>query len=259
MSLRLATVVVCVLGLSGPSQAAKRLSPKTERQAGKLYEAGLRHYNVADYANAIEEFKHAYLLSEAPELLYNIAQSYRLSKPPSCSQALQFYRSYLRGAPTSSRRAGVEAAVADMDKCVRALVVAQNEAAAKAEEDSKAASEAPLLAPTLVVETPSRPQRILLPVLLGTGGLLVAVAGSALLIWSKVEYDSISGSACAPSCNPSRVDGPKAGQTAGGVLLGLGVAVAASGLIVGIVGNRSRHPSAYLAPTLGGMVAGGEF
>src|SRR5262245_38218137 len=76
-----------------------------QRDALSLYEAGVRRYNLADYDQAIDLFKRAYLLSEAPELLFNVAQAYRLKGDGFCALALRFYRNYLRLDPKTAKRA----------------------------------------------------------------------------------------------------------------------------------------------------------
>jgi tetratricopeptide (TPR) repeat protein len=65
--------------------------------AKKLYDDGLRHYNVAEYADAIAAWKQAYLLAKKPILLFNIGQAYRLAGD--CKQAVTFYDSYEREEP----------------------------------------------------------------------------------------------------------------------------------------------------------------
>jgi tetratricopeptide (TPR) repeat protein len=65
--------------------------------AKKLYDDGLRHYNVAEYPAAIAAWKQAYLISKKPILLFNIGQAYRLAGD--CTQAVTFYDSYERDEP----------------------------------------------------------------------------------------------------------------------------------------------------------------
>jgi hypothetical protein len=67
-------------------------------KAKKLYDEGLKHYNVAEYPDAIKAWKEAYLLSKKPLLLFNIGQAFRLSGD--CKQALVFYDSYQREEPS---------------------------------------------------------------------------------------------------------------------------------------------------------------
>jgi tetratricopeptide (TPR) repeat protein len=63
-------------------------------EAAALYDEGKRHFDIGEYAQAIESWKQSYLLSSAPLLLFNIAQAYRLSG--NCAQANRFYLNYRR-------------------------------------------------------------------------------------------------------------------------------------------------------------------
>jgi len=48
-------------------------------KAKQLYDEGLRHYNLAEYPDAIASWKESYRLSKAPLLLFNLGQAYRLA------------------------------------------------------------------------------------------------------------------------------------------------------------------------------------
>ncbi len=85
---------------------APALADKTADEARRHYEAGGRHYSLAEFDQAIVEYKEAYKLKPDPAFLFNIAQSYRLANDP--KQAIYFYRSYLRNAEDGRNRAEVE-------------------------------------------------------------------------------------------------------------------------------------------------------
>src|SRR5262245_34621773 len=74
--------------------------------ARRHYEEGNTAYSLGDFAHAVEEYKAAYKAKPDPAFLYNIAQAYRLANDP--SNALFFYRSFLRNLPTASNRREVE-------------------------------------------------------------------------------------------------------------------------------------------------------
>jgi tetratricopeptide (TPR) repeat protein len=86
-------------------------------QADKLYQEGLKHYNLAEYDDAIESFKAAYKISNAAGLLYNIAQAYRLKGD--CQNALTFYKNYLRNQPDAKNADKVAQRIAEMEQCVK--------------------------------------------------------------------------------------------------------------------------------------------
>jgi hypothetical protein len=90
--------------------------PKADAKAH--YEVGLTHYNLGEFEPAIVEFKAAYALSNAPGLLFNIAQSYRLKKD--FEQASYFYKTYLRLKADAPNRDDVEARIKEMDDSLAA-------------------------------------------------------------------------------------------------------------------------------------------
>src|SRR5437763_748226 len=91
--------------------------PADPARARQLYDEGLAHYNVAEYDQAIESFKAAYLISKAPGLLFNIALSYRLKGD--CEQAVHFYKNYLHAQPRATQRKKIVARIEEMEKCAR--------------------------------------------------------------------------------------------------------------------------------------------
>lgn len=91
-------------------------SGDAKAEAKKHYEAGLTHYNLGEFDAAITEFRTAYGLSQAPGLLFNIAQSFRLKKD--FEQAAYFYKTYLRLKPDAPNRADVEQKIQEMEKSI---------------------------------------------------------------------------------------------------------------------------------------------
>lgn len=106
---RWATIVVFVI-LSASARAEDKAA-----EARARYEQGLNYYNLAKYDQAIEEFKAAYTITIAPGFLFNIAQAYRLKGD--CTQALQFYKDYLREDPDAPNSKKVNERIAEMEKC----------------------------------------------------------------------------------------------------------------------------------------------
>ena len=87
-------------------------------EARRLYEQGLRHYERAEYDQAIQAFEASYDISRAPGLLFNIGQAYRLSGD--CPHALSSYEEYLARAPATVNRERVETRIRQMADCVKA-------------------------------------------------------------------------------------------------------------------------------------------
>jgi tetratricopeptide (TPR) repeat protein len=71
-------------------------------EASAIYRIGVRSYDLGEYAAALEAFKRSYLLSEAPELLFNIGQCHR--KLGHDREALDFYKRYLQLSGPSADR-----------------------------------------------------------------------------------------------------------------------------------------------------------
>src|SRR4051812_46734476 len=84
--------------------------------ARKAFQEGKRYYNLNQYPEALEAFKRAYWNYEEPTFLYNIAQCHRALKHK--SEAIDFYRSYLRNAPDAPNRAEVERIIAELDQAL---------------------------------------------------------------------------------------------------------------------------------------------
>jgi tetratricopeptide (TPR) repeat protein len=93
MKLGLATIVVGLL-------EARALAAPT---AEELYAQGQAAYDAADYATAIARWTRSYDLSGEPELLFNLAQAYRLDHD--CVRALSTYRRFIRIDLKSEQRA----------------------------------------------------------------------------------------------------------------------------------------------------------
>jgi tetratricopeptide (TPR) repeat protein len=75
-------------------------------KAREHYSIGLRAFELGRYVEAIAEFEQAYQLKDAPGLLYNIGQAYRLSNRP--EEALRYYRTYLERKPDAANRDEVQ-------------------------------------------------------------------------------------------------------------------------------------------------------
>jgi tetratricopeptide (TPR) repeat protein len=106
----------CLALAAAPALADPTPDAKDPKQ---LYDEGLRHYNLAEYGQAIDAWKQAYLLSKKPVLLFNIGQAFRLSGD--CAQAMTFYDSYTREEPAPKNQDELDQAVA---QCKDKLAVA---------------------------------------------------------------------------------------------------------------------------------------
>ncbi len=131
-------LLLCALVLltALPASAA----PSADAKA--LYKSGTQHYNLAEFDQALADFKEAYRLHSDPVFLFNIAQCYRRTNLP--AEAATFYRSFLREAPNAANRADVEKVLVEMDAQARAK--AQETERARAAEAEKARAAAAIVA-----------------------------------------------------------------------------------------------------------------
>jgi tetratricopeptide (TPR) repeat protein len=81
--------------LASSASAHAQSDPQAEARA--LYAEGKRFFDLAEYDKAIDSWKRAYVLDDAPMLLFNIGQAYRLGGD--CASALRFYANYEREQP----------------------------------------------------------------------------------------------------------------------------------------------------------------
>lgn len=77
------------------------------------FAAGLRHFNLAEYEQALGEFKEGYRSKPDPVFLYNIGQCHR--RLGHTEDAITFYRSYLREAPDAKNRDEVERRIGELE------------------------------------------------------------------------------------------------------------------------------------------------
>jgi tetratricopeptide (TPR) repeat protein len=105
--------VALLLVLAPPAHAADN------SEAQRHYTAGMAHYNLREYKEAIKEFEASYRLAPDPVFLFNLAQCHRLIKHD--RDALYFYQAYLRARPEADNRAEVEKRIEALKKAVALL------------------------------------------------------------------------------------------------------------------------------------------
>src|SRR6478752_7639178 len=82
--------------------------------ARRRFESGSRHYDLREYAPALEDFKEVFRLTGDPALLFNIGQCHRLLEQYADAQAA--YKRFLFRSPDSPVRAEVEARIVQIQK-----------------------------------------------------------------------------------------------------------------------------------------------
>ncbi len=98
-----------LLASGGASRAddARLDAARAHSQEGDAY------YKLEKYANAITEYEQAYLAKPDPSFLYNIAQCHRLMGQG--TEAINFYRRFLKDAPNAPNRAVAEKHIHDLE------------------------------------------------------------------------------------------------------------------------------------------------
>jgi tetratricopeptide (TPR) repeat protein len=203
--------LVCLLLAAGPARA----EADDRAKAKALYDAGMAHYNLTEYKEALTSFKEAYRIHHDAALLFNIAQCYRQLGDP--ASAASFYRSYRRESPDSVRRADVERLIREMDRAVQEDRARQPPTGAQPPADKEPSSGAgqteprPSLTPaaepaatnlvTATAPPPSRP-------LVKRPWFWATVAGAAVVVAGAVVLGAVYGT---PAHDPS----PSAGKVNG--------------------------------------------
>ncbi len=167
--------------------------PVTE-EALRAYDQGHTHYDLGEYQAAIEHFRHAYELSRAPALLFNIAQAHRMNKD--CPRALDTYRTFLRlTADETLRQEGEEHVRRLSIECGSAAIPAPAPTiptVAPVPAPRQIPPTAPVLSgPTVVLSAPPAPrsQRATDGVVgLAIGGAALVGAG-VLYVWNGRRYE----------------------------------------------------------------------
>jgi tetratricopeptide (TPR) repeat protein len=97
----------------GPT-LAKFVEDATVDKAKALFAEGNEHYNLGEFAPALERYKLAYRVKPLPAFQFNIAQCHRkLGQYP---DAIAMYQAYLVGVPNAQNRATVESLIAETKK-----------------------------------------------------------------------------------------------------------------------------------------------
>lgn len=142
--MRLLVLVVLALSVAPAGAQPRKPTPEAIRQAKSHFKQGKAFLDQKLYDDAIRELQQAYELSPLPELLFNIAQAYRLKGDN--DKALATYQQFLQlepdGALPDEARTHVAYLTADKEKRdAEARAQAEAAAKAKAEADARRAAE----------------------------------------------------------------------------------------------------------------------
>ncbi|MEM8609155.1 MAG: tetratricopeptide repeat protein [Myxococcota bacterium] len=127
-------LTVCAMSTGSATEVAAQAG-RNDAAARDYFERGRAAFEQADYERALVFFRHAYRLSERPELQYNIGVAAdRLQRE---EEALEAFESYLANTPEPTRAAEVQeriealqSSIRERDATERALVEATVESRA---------------------------------------------------------------------------------------------------------------------------------
>jgi tetratricopeptide (TPR) repeat protein len=293
-----ALVALTVLAALAASPRVAEAQTDAQKQEAKEHsDRARRFYDLGKYAEAIEEYQKGYLLTDDPNMLYNIGQCYRLTDRP--EEAVRFYRNYLRRAPASApNRGDVDTKIVALEKIIedRKRAAATTAAPATITPTAPVAAEPAPAAPAVAPPPPPPPVDVITPppvtaqappvatvtqprapassrsrvtgyVLLVGGGALIATALVSGAVASKKAMDLTTLSRNGGVYDPNLQTTGKAANAVA-VLTGLvGVAAAAVGGIliytsrtVPAVASAASGPPVEVAifPLAGSRFAGGE-
>jgi tetratricopeptide (TPR) repeat protein len=110
-------IVLTTLATLGNAHADEPPSP-----AEALYDQGQAAYAREDYTTAIEKWRASYTLSGEHELLFNLAQAYRLTGD--CTRAIVMYKRFIAVDPTANQRPLAEDFSRELERtCVKQPVI----------------------------------------------------------------------------------------------------------------------------------------
>jgi len=257
-----AWVVVACLTAASVAHADDKAKAKT------LYEEGLRHFNVAEYTDAITAWKESYLLVHKPLVLFNIGQAYRLAGD--CTHALTFYDNYTREEPSPRNQDDVDQAIA---ACKSALAAKPPEPeATKPEPEPEPVKPAPEPEPAkpalsvvaqkpapasasavAVVPPPHRSRLRTIGMYVGGVGVASGAVGLLFAIRSKQDSDALNGftGTWTSKQDTTQSEGQAAATRAWVLGIG-GAALVAAGATMFVIGGREATHGVAVAPLPGG-------
>lgn len=108
-----------VLAVCGALGGAARADEQEDKEARRLYDQGRTAYRKHEFQSAYDAFRQSYLLSQRPELLFNMSSALKaLDRPHDAAEEL---RAYLRLVPAATDRAEIEQRILTLEESQRIL------------------------------------------------------------------------------------------------------------------------------------------
>jgi len=229
--------------LAVPSLARAQAPSAAElTEAERQFSLGVSAYQAEHLDDALVLFMRAYELSQAPELLYNVATVHERLRHD--ADALDAYESYLEAVPTSSDRATIEARIRLLREAVVVDVVREMEAPAPT----------PAPAALAIDSAPSGSDPA--PWILTTAGLVVAAGGGVLVALAALDTNTITSTTSWTEASAARDRAP--------IFSGLGLAAIGAGAITAVIGivwgvTSPSASSVHVGVGLGSLSLSGTF
>lgn len=252
MTLRFAaTVILVAFAFVNPRTTHAQGAPVEDNDARTLFTLGQSAFDQGRYQAALDYFQQAYDLSHRPQLLYNIGQA--ADRLRDDRRALASFEQFLREVPDSPQHTSTRARVEVLRAAIAADDARDAESARIAAEAEAARAERGAAGPTVATtETPDAPPprsgRSAAPgwIIAGVGGgaLVAGATFFALGLGDKnTVEDAPDGSTFASVSD--EYDRASTRITVGSILLGVGVAAGATGLVLALgAGGSDEEPTA---------------
>lgn len=255
--MRVFIALLIVVGAASSARAGKE-------RARELFKQANLHYNLAEYDDALKDFKAAYREHADPSFLYNLAQCERLlgDKPA----AVHFYKTYLSQMPSAPNAEPVRQSIAALEKAIADEEAAARAAAAATAEAAAARATVAVVKP-LPAAPPAVPSSRRMALVAGISLTFATLVSGAVAAGLLVHASDLNTQAQAPHPPPntSTIDLHRSASNysaAGYALLGLGGAAAIGTVIAFVFYGRAPKAAVITAlPLAGGALAtvGGHF
>ena len=253
--------------------APAHANTEDDERAKAHFLAGESYYDQASYTDALREFNEAYRISKRPALLYNIARCFEALEQ--YDDAVHMLERYLQEDPQTTDRESVETRIKNLK---------QREAAQKKATPPPAPAPAAPVKPATTATTattaaatrtsaaaPAPHRKRLYTWIVGGVGVAALAAALGTGVASQLSYNDLSSKCSGNVCNPatvpnaqSKIDSGKKLALATDILVPVGAAAVATGVVLFFVEGRHKREHASLVvplvgPSLGGVAFAHDF
>jgi tetratricopeptide (TPR) repeat protein len=266
-------LLLVAIGATVPSRGLAQASQDAE--ARMLFQAGELAFADGRFESALESFRRSYELSHRPELLYNIGTAAdRLRRD---AEAITAFEQFLAARPETPNRHEIEGRLAVLRRATAAssagsttttttatdtasqTVTGITETTPTSTASSRATVSTTSATTSSTASTSDGGPGVVPWIVVGIGGA-AAITGAILIGLAAADVASVEGAAqgTAWADVSGAYDRSEPMSIAGGVLLGVGVAAAAAGVVWAVAGGSSGS-STEVAVGPGSVAVRGSF